>query len=141
MNNRNLSPGAGGNNGEHIVNIPLTPIMTNASTGARKEGQSLDPGVLKDESEGSEFQRGRRRMRDEAIAEETGALTTMGRFYEKILNFSILTRYLFYILPLGLIFMTFILIGVTRSKQNQWYVGGVPIQWFFVWVMSLTDIV
>jgi hypothetical protein len=140
--NPRVSPAVGDTSDEHIVNIPLTPIQTNVSTGARREGQALDPDFLRnsDEKGQESFHRGRRRARDDTGFEEDGALTTMGRFYEKVLNFSILTRYLLYIIPLGLFFLIFIVIGVTRHSKNAWTIGGVPIQWFFIWVRLISPI-
>lgn len=142
----------GRNKDEHIVNIPLTPVMSNMSnTGARKEGQSMTQQDLKrNETNGSAneagiFHRhiGRRRNRketggDASLVEGEGALTAMGRIYEKILNFSILTRYLVYILPLSLCLLVPILVGlfvapgaaIGASDDTR----GVRIVWFFAWV-------
>ncbi|KAI5782773.1 Mechanosensitive ion channel-domain-containing protein [Geopyxis carbonaria] len=126
---------------DHIVNIPLTQIPTNVSTGARKEGHGLDnPDIFRNDSPETQqsgmFQRhkGRRRAGDDGvpIEEEEGALTTMGRFYDKVLHFSILTRYLLYIIPLALCFLIVILIGHYATPKAT--IGGVKIKWFFVWL-------
>jgi hypothetical protein len=139
------------NSDEHIINIPLTPVMTNLSTGARKEGHSMSRGDLKrNETDASEeagiFHRhiGRRRARkmetggDASLVEDEGALTAMGRFYEKVLNFSIITRYLVYILPLALCFLAVILVGMFVTPEASIGVTdespGVRIVWFFIWV-------
>jgi hypothetical protein len=122
-------------NYEHIVNIPLTPIMTNASTGARKEGQTMSDYPRKrsiDESPNGKAFRGRRRTKDESGLLEEGALTTMGKFYDKILHFSIITRYIIYILPLALCLLVPILVSIYAAPKAT--IGGVRILWFFVWV-------
>ncbi|KAG0136971.1 Mechanosensitive ion channel-domain-containing protein [Tuber indicum] len=136
---------------DHIVNIPLTPVMTNLSTGARKEGQSMTrPDLNRNATDATEdagiFHRhmGRRRARkmetggDASLVEDEGALTAMGRLYEKILNFSVLTRYLLYIIPLSMCFVVVILIGLYVAKDAA--IGatertrGVRIVWLFVWL-------
>jgi hypothetical protein len=130
---------------EHIVDIPLTPIRTNVSTGARKEGQSIGGSNVSgsDTFEGEDVQtktglfhrhRGRRRAKTESpiSTEEEDVITTMGRFYEKVLGFSIITRYLLYVLPLALIFLIVILIGRFAAKNAE--IGGVKLYWFFFWV-------
>ncbi|CUS07799.1 unnamed protein product [Tuber aestivum] len=136
---------------DHIVNIPLTPVTTNMSTGARKEGQSMTrPDLNRNATDATEdagiFHRhiGRRRARkmetggDATLVEDEGALTVMGRLYEKILNFSVLTRYLLYIIPLSLCFIMVILIGMYVAKDAA--IGasertkGVRIVWLFVWL-------
>ncbi|RPA91946.1 hypothetical protein L873DRAFT_1711929 [Choiromyces venosus 120613-1] len=136
---------------DHIVNIPLTPVMTNMSTGARKEGQSMTRPEPNHNSTGATeeagiFHRniGRRQARktetggDASLVEDEGALTAMGKLYEKILNFSILTRYLLYIIPLSICFVMVILIGLYVAKDAA--IGatdstkGVRIVWVFVWL-------
>lgn len=136
---------------DHIVNIPLTPVKSNAgTTGVRKEGQALDPPHLKRrgtmDTENGIFHKhmGHRRSRatqaggDISLVDEDGALTTMGRLYEKVLNFSIVTRYLLYIIPLSLFFVSVILIGIFLAPGAA--IGasdntpGVRIVWFFTWV-------
>lgn len=133
---------------DHIVDIPLTPSVS--ATGFRKEGQALDPPCFKrqetvDTGNGI-FHKHMGRRRGGAIqaggevslVDEEGALTTMGRLYEKVLNFSIVTRYLLYIIPLSLFFVGVILIGVFLAPGAAIGAGdntpGVRIVWFFVWV-------
>lgn len=141
-------------NNDHVVNIPLTPIRSNASaTGARKEGQVIDrPDLQRRDSADTEngiFHKhmGRRRGRtaqtggDASLVDDEGALTTMGKLYEKVLNFSIVTRYLLYIIPLSSCFVTVILIGLFVAPHATIGAGdnthGVRIVWFFVWVCFL----
>ncbi|KAF8250789.1 hypothetical protein K440DRAFT_107756 [Wilcoxina mikolae CBS 423.85] len=135
--NLNLQPGGLSSQDEHIVNIPLTPIKTNASTGARKEGQTMTEYARGEGEGGGVFQGhiGRRRARDETardLAEEEGALTTMGKFYDKVLHFSIITRYAVYILPLSLCFLVPILVSIYAAPHAT--IGGVRMLWLFVWL-------
>lgn len=137
----------------HIVDIPLTPVKSNSgATGARKEGQAIGhPYFKRQESTDAEYgifhkHMGRRRGGtaqaggDASLVDEEGALTTMGRLYEKFLNFSIVTRYLLYVIPLSLFFVGAILIGLFLSPGATIGAGdntpGVRIVWFFVWVCS-----
>ena len=64
---------------------------------------------------------------------EDDALTTMGMVYNKILNFSIITRYFLYVLPVGIILSIPIIIGATVAQHAT--LGGVRIVWIFVWLL------
>lgn len=63
---------------------------------------------------------------------EEDTITAMGKFYTKFMNFSIITRYFIYVLPLGLALAVPIVVGATAAKQAQ--IGGVRIVWLFVWI-------
>lgn len=63
---------------------------------------------------------------------ELVTLNTMGKVYRRILDFSIITRYFLYVLPLGLAIAVPIVVGATASKDAK--IGGVRIVWFFTWV-------
>ncbi|KAI5799620.1 Mechanosensitive ion channel-domain-containing protein [Pyronema domesticum] len=137
------SPG-GYSNGEHIVNIPLTPIKTSvSSTGARKEGQTMNEysntnnGSQLGSDGNGDFQPsyiGRRRAKSDAVLnpQDEGALTTMGKIYDKILKFSILTRYILYIVPLSLVFVIPIIVSIYGAPNAK--IGGVRMLWFFAWL-------
>ena len=60
------------------------------------------------------------------------AITRMGRLYQRILNFSIVTRYFIYVFPLGSCLAIPIIIGATTSKKAR--IGGVSIVWLFTWI-------
>ena len=66
------------------------------------------------------------------------SLNKMGKFYEKFLSISIVTRYFVYVLPLGLLLAIPIIIGATAAKKATigpaYHKGGVPIVWFFAWL-------
>lgn len=63
---------------------------------------------------------------------EADTITKMGLFYNKILNFSIVTRYILYVAPLAIIIAIPIVIGATAAKNA--YIGGIAMTWFFVWI-------
>ena len=59
-------------------------------------------------------------------------LNRMGKIYNKILNFSIVTRYFIYVLPLALAIAVPIAVGATVAMDAR--IGGVRILWFFIWI-------
>lgn len=59
-------------------------------------------------------------------------LNRMGKIYNKILNFSIVTRYFIYVLPLALVIAVPIVVGATVAMDAR--IGGVRILWFFIWI-------
>lgn len=62
-------------------------------------------------------------------------LNAMGRLYQKLFDYSWVTRYALYILPLGLIFMVLIIVGATVASDAK--IGGVRMVWFFTWFEAL----
>ena len=66
------------------------------------------------------------------IHEEEDTLTKMGEIYNKVLDFSIVTRYFVYVLPLALMIAVPIVVGATVSQGATF--GGVRIVWIFTWV-------
>ena len=63
---------------------------------------------------------------------EEGSLTQMGIIYNKIMNFSVVTRYFLYVLPLATLIAVPIVIGATVAQNAT--MGGVRIVWIFSWV-------
>ncbi|EAS29114.2 serine/threonine protein kinase [Coccidioides immitis RS] len=118
------------------INIPLTTVPS--QTGGRKASAeyiaSNDPSSP--HLEKNHLFHGRRVVSDgtgrQLQAPEDGTLTQMGRFYNKILNFSVVTRYFIYVLPLALLIAIPIIIGATAAQNAR--IGGVRIVWFFTWV-------
>ncbi|KAJ4305188.1 hypothetical protein N0V90_000719 [Kalmusia sp. IMI 367209] len=69
--------------------------------------------------------------------EEKTALNRMGKFYMKILNFSIVTRYMIYVAPLALILAIPIILattGVISKKARIGGVNGAEPKRFFIWI-------
>ena len=65
-------------------------------------------------------------------SKEEGTLNAVGRFYKKVYNFSVITRYFTYVAPLALCIAIPIIIGATAAPDAK--IGGVRIVWFFAWV-------
>ncbi|KAL8708129.1 MAG: hypothetical protein Q9225_007656 [Loekoesia sp. 1 TL-2023] len=129
------------------IDIPLTNVTSR--TGARKMNSNSPTGYGRQQSfpdsRGNEkdhlrkqYPAGRRRKIKGSERGNTGedgeedTLTQMGKIYDKILNFSIVTRYFLYVLPLALIIAIPIIIGATAKQHTT--LGGVRIVWFFSWV-------
>ncbi|KAI9802894.1 MAG: hypothetical protein M1825_002125 [Sarcosagium campestre] len=124
------------------VNIPLAPVSHGASTYNSGPSKSTfqDPSNVE---KGGLFHRhtaGRRVKRVAANADtrksdhdgEGDFINPMGRLYNRILNFSVVTRYILYILPISLIFAVPIVIGATAAPNAK--IAGVRIVWFFTWI-------
>jgi hypothetical protein len=130
------------NPNDATIDIPLTTVTT--KTGARKvDNNAAPPGYSpppKDNEKAGLFRRGvagRRKVAKKSMEHrrddgEEATLNQMGRLYDKILNFSVVTRYFVYVLPLALLIAIPIVIGATGAKHAL--IGGVRIVWFFTWV-------
>ncbi len=80
--------------------------------------------VLKRRSEGKDLRSGN--------GDDVPALTRMGRIYQRILHFSLITRYFIYVFPLGGALAVPIVIGATSARKAR--IGGVSIVWLFTWL-------
>ena len=120
------------------IDIPLETVVSHTPSHAR---------TVQDETmteKGGLFHRGvhgRRRIQKldskASGADHTGddgenTLNRMGKIYNKILNFSIVTRYFIYVLPLALAIAVPIAVGATVAMDAR--IGGVRILWFFIWI-------
>jgi hypothetical protein len=122
--------------------IPLQKVVSTQSTGARRPSHTpadyARATELEHEKSHRSFRRGLRKRGESATKkeQEEGALNTMGKIYTKILNFSLITRYLLYILPLGLALAVPIVVGATVAQDARIPSGkyGVRIVWFFTWI-------
>ena len=132
------------NTNDATIDIPLTQVQTNKSGGARKTDRDLpnpqvgSPSTMQNEKAGY-FKRhaaGRRKAAKDkphvGEDDEADTLTHMGRIYNRILEFSIVTRYFLYVLPLAILIAIPIIIGATASPQASF--GTVRIVWIFTWV-------
>lgn len=129
------------------TDIPLTTVQTNKSGGARKADRSLSNPQTGSQStaeneKANYFKRhaaGRRKARTETANRhkdddgDEDTLTQMGQIYNKILEFSIVTRYFLYVLPLAIVIAIPIIIGATAAQDTK-IDGHVRIVWFFSWV-------
>jgi hypothetical protein len=131
---------------QYLEEIPLEKVVTGGSvTGARKPssttGNTTAVGSSSEDNEkGHHFRPGLGRRKTHpltntdgtAAATDDGALTRMGRIYQKILNFSVFTRYFIYVLPLALMIAAPIIVGATAAPRAR--IGGVKIVWLFTWI-------
>ena len=134
--------------GEVTLDIPLTPVNSNGLVMTRQldsaqSGDYLQKPAFREKmvEKNSRWRPkvGRRKTpeKPESTAHanhigEEEILTQMGRFYNKILNFSVVTRYLIYVLPLALFIAILIIVGATAAKNSK--IDTVPIVWFFTWI-------
>ena len=109
------------------VDIPLTTVSS--KTGSRKQ-PTID---MNNEKQGRfGIGGGGRRRKNENRRKrgfEEDGMTAMGRIYSRILNFSIVTRYFLYILPVGGLISIPIIIGATvkASDGSNLKIGDVRI--------------
>ena len=127
-----------GSPNDATIDIPLTTVITQKGALIKEES------VQDTTNEGTSCLRhpvgGRRQKNTDESAGQSpgqgvGTLTRMGRIYNKILNFSLVTRYFLYVLPLGTAIAVPIIVGTTAKKDAK--LGGedgVRIVWIFTWV-------
>jgi hypothetical protein len=132
------------NMADNTHNIPLQTVVSHSpSYIAMSPEQSEKSGL---------FHRGQGRRRvqkvnskgephpGDDVDEEKTALNRMGRIYTKILNFSIVTRYMIYVAPLALILAIPIILATTVwSAKNEdgtpkHTIGGADEKKFWIWV-------
>ena len=130
------------NPNDATIDIPLNTV--NSKTGVRRSdtlnhGRQPDVPDQQMNEKSAFYQRhvaGRRKaakkpgMKGEDGEEDS--VNGMGKIYNKILNFSIVTRYFLYVLPLAIIFALPIIIGATAAPNAK--LGGVRIVWIFSWL-------
>lgn len=144
---------------EGMNDIPLHPVKSNASsTGARKASQGVTTGLEALEPQTSNEKRGlfhrtagRRRAkgteppkRTNSYGSDEFSLNFMGRLYNTIIGFSVVTRYLVYIVPVGLLLaVPLILLPLIKHDQDtvgSYTVDGVvsqtgpPMIELFLWI-------
>lgn len=123
------------------IDIPLEQVPSHGGTLRNQNSMSaLQPSQTMNSQEKRRHMFRGRRQKPEA-GKKTGktgydgeedTITTMGKIYTKILNFSIVTRYFVYVLPLALIIAVPIIVGATAAQHAA--IGGVRIVWFFTWI-------
>jgi small-conductance mechanosensitive channel len=132
------------------IDIPMTSVPSHSPTGARKADTSVtslaykpsnDPANQTPNEKSGLFHRTetglgkRRKLETKGLPQkddEDGTITSMGKIYNKILHFSVVTRYFLYVLPLALAIAVPIVIGATVARKAT--VAGVQITWFFTWI-------
>jgi hypothetical protein len=125
---------------DHLEEIPLEKVVTSGSaTGARKpsftvaSSTAFDPNNPGNQTphlgrrKTSSGPRGQRKKGD-----DDGSVTRMGRIYQRIIHFSVITRYFIYVLPVCLILSIPIFLGVFVFPNAT--IQGVKLYWFFTWI-------
>ena len=130
-----------------MIDIPMTKVTSR--TGVRKTN-TISPVATKqisndfsdsfDEKQAhSHFhhtQAGRRKRLESQAREnkdsQDGTLTTTGKIYMKIFNFSVITRYFLYVAPVAVCIAVPMVVGGTVAPGAR--IGGVKLVWFFTWV-------
>jgi hypothetical protein len=122
----------------HTADIPLQTVVSHtlsqSSPTSSKDEKSEKRGM---------FQRGRRRVAKvdartgaplppRGDQEEKTALNRMGRIYTKILNYSIVTRYLIYVAPIALLLAIPIILSQTRTITGS--IAGTNQKLFWIWI-------
>ncbi|KAJ5474486.1 Mechanosensitive ion channel MscS [Penicillium sp. IBT 31633x] len=135
------------------IEIPLTETTSRGQTGARKWASNTSPedgtstATEKVPIVGHDHHHllhrgpGRRRRAETDINEmhgkraespEDGSLNRMGRIYQAVLNYSLITRYMIYVFPIAVLIAIPIIVGATAAPYAK--IGGVHIYWFFTWI-------
>jgi len=131
-----------------MQDIPLRQIRSNASSsGARKADQTLRNMDMDESDEKNVLFRGpagRRRIQKDlrragSSMSEEASLTTMGRFYNKIVGFSVVIRYLVYVVPVAILLaVPIVILAVTgNSEKGKIALGQGDKQnlfWLFIWI-------
>ena len=134
----------------HDEGIQLTTVRSNASTGARKPNMAATSSFESHQSEKSKshhhhFHRGRRQKpKDQSLGrkntgdsqDEGASLNFMGKLYYKIIGFSIVSRYLVYIVPVAIVLAAPLIILPLTGHEDNPVVGndGPSLFRFFIWI-------
>ncbi|KAH7321062.1 Mechanosensitive ion channel-domain-containing protein [Stachybotrys elegans] len=145
--------------------IPLSTVRSNVSTGARKatmpRSPSFDGQTEKEKAESSERRGRRRKLEEDRLGrsntggsdDEGAELNFMGRVYAQLIGFSVVTRYLVYIIPVTLMLAIPLIVlpltGNGPNDRNTIPVGGtggpslfnlflwIEITWLTLWAARL----
>ncbi|OAA43742.1 Mechanosensitive ion channel family protein [Metarhizium rileyi] len=146
--------------------IPLTTVRSNASTtGARKanpgnstsyDSSSSQNGFEKGEAEMHHRHAGRRRKMSDGKLGRRGtgdseevSVNALGRLYAKIVGFSVVTRYMVYIVPIGIILAVPVVLFHFTTTGTGTLVGGedgptlfllflwIEIMWCALWIAKI----
>ncbi|KAL3424169.1 mechanosensitive ion channel [Phlyctema vagabunda] len=126
--------------------IPLTQVRTGGSTGARRPGEGVlgdfaTQPTMNDEEKKGFFERGaggKRRLKKAGSNTRVNSdgegvsVNALGRFYNKVVNFSVVTRYFVYVLPVALLIAIPIIIGAVLEPNIR--IGGMRLYLFFLWI-------
>ncbi|KAL2075866.1 hypothetical protein VTL71DRAFT_809 [Oculimacula yallundae] len=130
--------------------IPLTNVQTRgSSTGARKQGEGVindgdlsNQPTFKDDEKKGLFHRGGRRKAKKIDSQpkrrgtdgEEISVTGLGRLYNKIVTFSVVTRYLMYVAPIAMMIAAPIIIFAVTNRDAKFVNTGVKVWLFWLWI-------
>ncbi|PWY68689.1 serine/threonine protein kinase [Aspergillus heteromorphus CBS 117.55] len=142
---RDMAPDTMANPNDVTIDIPLHNVSTRSQTGARKTSSNITGSPIPGLGDGDEKEKlvnngpnpgVRRRITDSTGRSledpEDGTITRIGRIYQAILNYSIVTRYFIYVAPIALLLAIPIIIGATVAQDAT--IGGVTLPWFWFWI-------
>jgi hypothetical protein len=119
--------------------IPLQTVVSHTPSPTSDEKQSEKTGMFHGLSTRGRRQRAPIDERTgaplpprEVAGHEKTALNKMGRIYTKILNFSIITRYMIYVAPIALCLAIPIILSQTRTITGD--IGGTDQRRFWIWI-------
>lgn len=126
--------------------IPLTNIQTrSSSTGVRRQGDEMQnnftqqPTQYDDEKKGMFNSRGgKRKVRKITSRVNTDGeevkVNSLGRLYNKIVNFSVVTRYMVYVLPIAALLAIPIVVYAVVKPAAFFASTGVRVYLFWSWI-------
>ena len=127
---------------DQLEEIPLEKVVTSGSvTGARKPSFTAasstafdpnNPGAQRPHIGRRKTNTGLVGQRKQGGDGDDGALTQMGRIYQRIIHFSVITRYFIYVLPIALVLSIPIFLGIFVFRHAT--IQGVKLYWFFAWI-------
>lgn len=140
--------------------IQLTPVKSNVSvqSGHRKATGTNSFDVNSQNEDEKSGHRGRRRKMGDRNLTRTDSgddtsLNAMGRLYNKIIGFSVVTRYLVYVVPIGLLLAVPVIILPVTGHKNSPRVGAsvadvkapslfnvflwIEIMWLSLWIAKV----
>jgi hypothetical protein len=134
--------------------IALQPVKSHASaTGVRKVQSTAAAGLSSSGADGDDEKDGahgrRKRMgtgmvrKDSDQSEDSVRLNAMGRLYTRIVGYSVITRYLIYVLPVGLMLAVPLIVMPLTGHKNDIPVGkkdgkdGPALFYLFLWIEIL----
>ena len=137
VSNHGFQPLDGEKMGDRTTEIPLQTVVSHTPS------QSAPTSNNEKSEKTGMFHRGRRRqtpinpktgapLPPRAHEEENMALTRMGRFYTKVLNYSIVTRYMIYVAPVALLLA--IPIILSQVAKNPGTINGAKAKPFWIWI-------
>ncbi|KAF4510863.1 hypothetical protein G6O67_002721 [Ophiocordyceps sinensis] len=138
------------------VGIPLSTVRSNVSTGARKPNPGASTSYDSSPTEKSGLHHrhaGRRRKFGDGLGRtgtgnsEDISVNALGRFYAKIVGFSVVTRYMVYVVPVGVLLAVPLIVlsltnhmgdlpvGSSKGKEGKEDKLGPPLFSLFLWIL------